>query len=180
MQKQDPELSELITFLSTGDLPKSDKASRKILIIQDQFTIDDGVLYHFFAPNSRPTRANGERAGPAGPSAYRQGQWRAVWAGPAGPSADGQGQRRVGWTCCYARANGVRACCSVRRWPWPTAREPCLMVRSQTAGANGAPRAGPVGPSVDGQGQRHAGLACWSVRRRTGQTARGPGMLVRP
>ena len=27
MQKQDPELSEIITYLSTGDLPKSDRAS---------------------------------------------------------------------------------------------------------------------------------------------------------
>ena len=48
MQKQDPELAELITYLSTGDLSKSDRAARKILLIQDQFTIDDGVLWIFF------------------------------------------------------------------------------------------------------------------------------------
>ena len=44
MQKQDPELYEIITYLNTGDLQKSDRASRKILLMQDQFTIDDGVL----------------------------------------------------------------------------------------------------------------------------------------
>ena len=48
MQRQDPELAEIITYLSTGDLPKSDKAARKILMIEDQFTLDDGVLWHFF------------------------------------------------------------------------------------------------------------------------------------
>ena len=53
MQKQVPELSELISYLSTGDLPKSDRPSRKILLIQDKLTIDDGVLWHFFAPKSR-------------------------------------------------------------------------------------------------------------------------------
>ena len=31
----------------------SDKAERKILIIEDQFTLDDRVLWHFFAPKSR-------------------------------------------------------------------------------------------------------------------------------
>ena len=53
MQRQDPELAEIITYLSTGDLPMSDKAARKILMIEDQFTLDDGVLGHFFASKSR-------------------------------------------------------------------------------------------------------------------------------
>ena len=53
MQRQDPKLAEIITYLSTGDLPMSDKAARKILMIEDQFTLDDGVLSHFFAPKSR-------------------------------------------------------------------------------------------------------------------------------
>ena len=53
MQRQDPKLAEIITYLSTGDLPMSDKAARKILMIEDQFTLDDGVLWHFFAPKSR-------------------------------------------------------------------------------------------------------------------------------
>ena len=53
MQRQDPELAEIITYLSTGDLPMSDKAARNILMIEDQFTLDDGVLWHFIAPKSR-------------------------------------------------------------------------------------------------------------------------------
>ena len=53
MQRQDPELAEIITYLSTGDLPASDKAARKILMIEYQFTLDDGVLWHSFAPKSR-------------------------------------------------------------------------------------------------------------------------------
>ena len=51
MQRQDPELAEIITYLSTGDLPMSDKAARKILMIEDQFTLDDGVLWHFLLLN---------------------------------------------------------------------------------------------------------------------------------
>ena len=53
MQRQDPELAEIITYLSTGDLPASDKAARKLLMIEDQLTLADGVLWHFFAPKSR-------------------------------------------------------------------------------------------------------------------------------
>ena len=44
MQRQAPELAEIITYLSTGNLPASDKVARKILMIEDQFTLDDGVL----------------------------------------------------------------------------------------------------------------------------------------
>ena len=53
MGRKDPELSAIITYLSPGDLPASDKAAWKILIIGDQFTLDEGVLWHFFAPISR-------------------------------------------------------------------------------------------------------------------------------
>ena len=53
MQRQDPELAEIITYLSTGHLPALNKSARKILMIEDQFTLDDGVLWHFFAPKSR-------------------------------------------------------------------------------------------------------------------------------
>ena len=58
MQMQDPELAEMITYLSIGDLPRSDKAARKILLIEDQFTMNDGVLWHFFAPKSRHAKRN--------------------------------------------------------------------------------------------------------------------------
>ena len=56
MQRQDPELAEIITYLSTGDLSMSDKAARKILMIEDQLTLDDGVHWHFFAPKSRQAK----------------------------------------------------------------------------------------------------------------------------
>ena len=51
MQWQNPELAEIITYVSTGDLPASAKAARKILMIEDQFTLDDGVLWHFLLLN---------------------------------------------------------------------------------------------------------------------------------
>ena len=47
MQRQDQELAEIITYLSTGDLLMSDKATRKILMMEDQITMDNGVLWHF-------------------------------------------------------------------------------------------------------------------------------------
>ena len=56
MQRQDPKLAEIITYLSTGDLPMSDKAERKILMMEDQFTLHDGVLWHLFSPKSRHTK----------------------------------------------------------------------------------------------------------------------------
>ena len=35
--KQDPELAEIINYLSAGDLPISDRSARKIVMIADQF-----------------------------------------------------------------------------------------------------------------------------------------------
>ena len=40
MQRQDPELAKIITYLSTGDLPMSDKDARKILY--DERSVHDG------------------------------------------------------------------------------------------------------------------------------------------
>ena len=51
MQRKDPELAEIITYLCTGDLPASDKAARKILMIEDQFTLDDGSYGIFLLLN---------------------------------------------------------------------------------------------------------------------------------
>ena len=47
MQRQDSELAKIITYLSASDLPMSDKVARQILMMEDQFTLDDGVLWHF-------------------------------------------------------------------------------------------------------------------------------------
>ena len=48
LQKEDPDLEGMITYPSTGDLPISDRSARKILILTDQFSLDDGILWHFF------------------------------------------------------------------------------------------------------------------------------------
>ena len=54
LQKEDPELAGMITYLSTDDLPISDRSARKSLMLADQFTLDGGVLWlSFFAPKSR-------------------------------------------------------------------------------------------------------------------------------
>ena len=41
LQKQNSELAEIINYLGTGDLPISDKAARKIVMIGDQFALVD-------------------------------------------------------------------------------------------------------------------------------------------
>ena len=48
LQNEDPEFAEMITYLSTGDLPISDWSARTILMLADQFTLEVGVLWHFF------------------------------------------------------------------------------------------------------------------------------------
>ena len=44
LQKQDPELAEIINYLDAGDLPISDKSARKIVMIAYQFALVDNVL----------------------------------------------------------------------------------------------------------------------------------------
>ena len=44
LQKQDPELAEIINYLGAGVLPISDKSARKIVMIADQFALIDNVL----------------------------------------------------------------------------------------------------------------------------------------
>ena len=51
MQKEDPNLAGMITYLSIGDLPTSDRLARAILMLSDQFTLDDGVPLHFLSLN---------------------------------------------------------------------------------------------------------------------------------
>ena len=48
-QKKYPKLAEMITYLSTDDLPISDRSARTILMLADQFTLDGGVLWHFLS-----------------------------------------------------------------------------------------------------------------------------------
>ena len=47
VQKQDPELAEIINYLGAGDLPISDESARKIVMIAAQFARVDNVLWHF-------------------------------------------------------------------------------------------------------------------------------------
>ena len=53
LQTHDPELAEIITYLNTVDLSVSDKSARKIIMIADQFTVQDGILWHFYSSRSR-------------------------------------------------------------------------------------------------------------------------------
>ena len=50
LQKEDPDLAGMITYLGTGDLPISDKSVRKSSMLADQFTLDGDVLWHFVCP----------------------------------------------------------------------------------------------------------------------------------
>ena len=51
LQKEDPDLAGMITYLSTGDLSISDRSARTILMLADQFTLDGGILWHFLSLN---------------------------------------------------------------------------------------------------------------------------------
>ena len=48
LQKEDPDLARLLTYLSTGDLPISYRSARNFLMLADQFTLDGGVHWHCF------------------------------------------------------------------------------------------------------------------------------------
>ena len=56
LQKQDPEFAELVIYLSTGDLPVSDKSARKIVMIMYQLTVEGDILWHFYLPRARHKR----------------------------------------------------------------------------------------------------------------------------
>ena len=58
LQNEDPDLAGMITYLSTGDLPISDRSARNILMLADQFTLDGGVLWHFLPLNLDMARGN--------------------------------------------------------------------------------------------------------------------------
>ena len=53
LQNQDPEFAQIINYFRTENLPFSDKSARKIVVIADQFALDDNVLSHFYSPKSR-------------------------------------------------------------------------------------------------------------------------------
>ena len=53
LQKDDPDLAGIITYLSMDDLPISDRSAGKMLMLADLFTPDGGVLWHFFVLKSK-------------------------------------------------------------------------------------------------------------------------------
>ena len=46
LQEEWSDCSEIIVYLTTGDLPEDERASRKIILESKQFYVVDGVLYH--------------------------------------------------------------------------------------------------------------------------------------
>lgn len=56
LQKRDPDLGDLITYLETDKLPAQNNRARPLMLIQDQFYLDDnGLLFHIWMP-SQPVR----------------------------------------------------------------------------------------------------------------------------
>jgi hypothetical protein len=48
LQQECPDIQDMLTYLRLGSLPLDDKKARKILLEQDDFTIIDDVLHHFY------------------------------------------------------------------------------------------------------------------------------------
>ncbi|GFO32857.1 Pol polyprotein [Plakobranchus ocellatus] len=53
LQKKDPDLSPIITYLENGTLPSSQKLSRQILLTQFHYSLIDGVLFHSCEPKTK-------------------------------------------------------------------------------------------------------------------------------
>ncbi|GFO28343.1 retrovirus-related pol polyprotein from transposon [Plakobranchus ocellatus] len=53
LQKKDPDLSPIITYLENGTLPSSQKLSRQILLKQPHYSLIDGVLFHPCEPKTK-------------------------------------------------------------------------------------------------------------------------------
>ena len=46
LQKEDPELAEIIEFLETGVLPRDEKVAKRLALTQSQYLLQDEILYH--------------------------------------------------------------------------------------------------------------------------------------
>ena len=46
LQKEDPQLMDIIRYLQHGILPDSDKEARELAVTKSQYKLLDGVLYH--------------------------------------------------------------------------------------------------------------------------------------
>ena len=52
-QLLDPAYADIINYLTRGTLPSDDKAARKTLLESENYTLDEGLLYHLHLPRSR-------------------------------------------------------------------------------------------------------------------------------
>ena len=46
LQRNDPDLQQIIELLESGKLPSDEKLARKLVLEQDQYDIIDGILHH--------------------------------------------------------------------------------------------------------------------------------------
>ena len=56
LQRQDPLLSDLISYLESDQLPPSNKIARSLLLTIDDYFMEDGILYHIWTPVGRQKR----------------------------------------------------------------------------------------------------------------------------
>ena len=56
MQRQDPLLSDLISYLESDQLPPPNKIARSLLLTIDDYFMEDGILYHIWTPVGRQKR----------------------------------------------------------------------------------------------------------------------------
>ena len=56
LQRQDPLLSDLISYLESDQLPPSNKIACSLLLTIDDYFMEDGILYHIWTPVVRQKR----------------------------------------------------------------------------------------------------------------------------
>ena len=53
LQHQDATLADLIAYLKSEELPANNKLARSLLLIVDDFFLEDDILYHLWTPSGR-------------------------------------------------------------------------------------------------------------------------------
>ena len=54
LQRRDPRVSLMISYLETGELPENDIEARSIVLTADRYCLsEDEILYHLWEPTSR-------------------------------------------------------------------------------------------------------------------------------
>ena len=56
LQKECPDLKDIFTYLEEGRLPENDKDVRTIALTAENYTIEDGKLYHLHRPKNKGVR----------------------------------------------------------------------------------------------------------------------------